>query len=246
MMAVLERAASGNANLAGLPPNTLAAFRSALDPDPRKRCTSEQLLHAIALDALNPFAWQTSDSTDLFGSTTGADASEVVHPFDVPLPEGMQAPSSSSMRQTAPARSAALNRLAQRNQPGNLRADWDATTDDGGDSGFVAATMALSPEQCTVALPSDYLGPEQATRPIAAAGTAAVADGRHTRNARGGPVAFDRAHHGHARYGTSGDATDATADAATSSANAASSCTTAGTAIVAAATATAAIPGQSG
>ena len=176
MMAVLERAASGNANLAGLPPNTLAAFRSALDPDPRKRCTSDQLLHAIALDALNPFAWQTSDSTDLFGSTTGADASEVVHPFDVPLPEGMQAPSSSSMRQTAPARSAALNRLAQRNQPGNLRADWDATTDDGGDSGFVAATMALSPEQCTVALPSDYLGPEQATRPIAAAGTAAVAD----------------------------------------------------------------------
>ena len=176
MMAVLERAASGNANLAGLPPNTLAAFRSALDPDPRKRCTSDQLLHAIALDALNPFAWQTSDSTDLFGSTTGADASEVVHPFDVPLPEGMQAPSSSPMRQTASARSAALNRLAQRNQPGNLRADWDATTDDGGDPGFVAATMALSPEQCTVALPSDYLGPEQATRPIAAAGTAAVAD----------------------------------------------------------------------
>ena len=186
MMAVLERAASGNANLAGLPPNTLAAFRSALNPDPRKRCTSDQLLHAIALDALNPFAWQTSGSDDLFGSTNGADASEVVRPFDVPLPEGMRAPASQAGRtgqtgqvgqnrqsgqagDTTPRRSAALNRLAQRNQPGNLRADWD-TVDadaDGTDPGFVAATMALSPEQCTVPLPSDHMGPEQATRPLA-------------------------------------------------------------------------------
>ena len=181
MMAVLERAASGNANLAGLPPNTLAAFRSALNPDPRKRCTSDQLLHAIALDALNPFAWQTSDSNDLFGSTNGADASEVVRPFDVPLPEGMQAPSSSSVRQPAPARSAALNRLAQRNQPGNLRADWDVVTDDGGDPGFAAATMALSPEQCTVALPSDYMGPEQATQPLTSAATTAFSASTATR-----------------------------------------------------------------
>ncbi|WP_346427446.1 protein kinase [Bifidobacterium sp. SO4] len=58
MMAVLERAASGNANLTGLPAGTLAAFRSALSPDRSKRCTPDQLLHAIALDALNPAAWQ--------------------------------------------------------------------------------------------------------------------------------------------------------------------------------------------
>ncbi len=35
MMAVLERAASGSANLAGLPAGTMAAFRSALNPDRR-------------------------------------------------------------------------------------------------------------------------------------------------------------------------------------------------------------------
>lgn len=58
MMAVLERAASGNANLTGLPAGTLAAFRAALNPDRSKRCTPDQLLHAIALDALNPAAWQ--------------------------------------------------------------------------------------------------------------------------------------------------------------------------------------------
>lgn len=58
MMAVLEREASGNANLSGLPAGTLAAFRSALDPDRRDRCTPDQLLNAIALDALNPNAWQ--------------------------------------------------------------------------------------------------------------------------------------------------------------------------------------------
>lgn len=55
MMAVLEREASGNANLAGLPPNTLNALRSALNPDPAKRCSPDQLLQAITLDALNPF-----------------------------------------------------------------------------------------------------------------------------------------------------------------------------------------------
>ncbi|WP_236028074.1 serine/threonine-protein kinase [Bifidobacterium pongonis] len=169
MMAVLERAASGNANLAGLPANTLAAFRSALHPDPSRRCTPEQLLHAVALDALNPFAWHTPESSGLFDSTKGADASEVVRPFDVPLPEGMRMPPQQSVTTNAvPRRSAALNRLAQRNQPGNLRADWDGVgTDADNDPGFVAATMALSPEQCTVALPSDALGPEQATQVFA-------------------------------------------------------------------------------
>ena len=58
MMAVLEREAAGNANLSGLPANTMAAFRSALDPDRTKRCTPEQLLHTITADAMDPFAWQ--------------------------------------------------------------------------------------------------------------------------------------------------------------------------------------------
>lgn len=51
MMAVLQREASGHANLAGLPPHTLEAFRAALDPDPAQRCTPQELLEAIRTDA---------------------------------------------------------------------------------------------------------------------------------------------------------------------------------------------------
>ncbi|WEV46809.1 protein kinase [Bifidobacterium sp. ESL0690] len=64
MMAVLEREASGNANLSGLPSNTLNALRSALDPDPTKRCSPDQLLQAITLDALNPFENGELDDED--------------------------------------------------------------------------------------------------------------------------------------------------------------------------------------
>ena len=76
MMTVLERAAAGNANLAGLPAGTMAAFRSALNPDRTKRCTPDELLQAIALDALNPQAW---DAADTAGSAAGAP--EAMPPF---------------------------------------------------------------------------------------------------------------------------------------------------------------------
>lgn len=76
MMTVLERAAAGSANLAGLPAGTMAAFRSALNPDRTKRCTPDELLQAIALDALNPQAWDTASDS---GST--ADISEAMPPF---------------------------------------------------------------------------------------------------------------------------------------------------------------------
>lgn len=66
MMAVLERAASGNANLNGLPPLTMDALRSALNPDRNKRCTPDELEQAIAKDAEDPIAWQ-----------------EAMHPFDL-------------------------------------------------------------------------------------------------------------------------------------------------------------------
>ena len=66
MMAVLERAASGNANLNGLPPLTMDALRSALNPDRNKRCTPDELEQAIAKDAEDPLAWQ-----------------EAMHPFDL-------------------------------------------------------------------------------------------------------------------------------------------------------------------
>jgi serine/threonine protein kinase len=68
MMAVLEREASGNANLTGLPAGTMAALRSALDPDQRRRCSPDELLRAIALDALNPVAWEDAQ-TDSAGQS---------------------------------------------------------------------------------------------------------------------------------------------------------------------------------
>ncbi|UBZ04894.1 protein kinase [Bifidobacterium pseudolongum] len=63
MMAVLQREASGNANLQGLPPRTLQAFRAALHPNPRQRCTPAQLLEAIQSDA-----WQTPEPMPPFDS----------------------------------------------------------------------------------------------------------------------------------------------------------------------------------
>lgn len=51
MLAVLQREAAGNANLQGLPPRTLQAFRSALSPHPEERCTPDELLDAISADA---------------------------------------------------------------------------------------------------------------------------------------------------------------------------------------------------
>ena len=108
MMAVLERAASGNANLTGLPAGTLAAFRSALNPDRAKRCTPEQLLQAIALDALNPAAWQGAQAGPfgagaivggaaiVAGSTDGNDAAEAMRPFGPSLSIAKATPDSDS------------------------------------------------------------------------------------------------------------------------------------------------------
>jgi serine/threonine protein kinase len=58
MMAVLERAASGNADLSGLPAGTLSAFRKALAPKRQDRCSPDDLLRAITLDAMIPELWQ--------------------------------------------------------------------------------------------------------------------------------------------------------------------------------------------
>ncbi|KAB8291980.1 protein kinase [Bifidobacterium avesanii] len=60
MMTVLERAASGNANLTGLPPRTMAAFRAALNPHPEERCTPDELLDAIRRDAMEPGTWEAA------------------------------------------------------------------------------------------------------------------------------------------------------------------------------------------
>lgn len=85
MMAVLEREASGNANLTGLPAGTMAAFRSALSPDRSKRCTPDQLLNAIAVDALDPSVWQGSQAGAVAGSANAIapNGNEAMPPFGV-------------------------------------------------------------------------------------------------------------------------------------------------------------------
>ncbi|RBP97265.1 serine/threonine protein kinase [Bifidobacterium aemilianum] len=67
LMAVLEREASGNADLTGLPAETLRAFRQALDPDPGRRCSPLDLLTAISRDALNPLSNADEDGQHAAG-----------------------------------------------------------------------------------------------------------------------------------------------------------------------------------
>ncbi|MSD90806.1 serine/threonine-protein kinase [Bifidobacterium asteroides] len=73
MMAVLEREASGNADLSGLPVGTMRALRSALSPDRSARCTPQELLEAISRDAMDPQAWQ--------GEQDGKGSQETMRPF---------------------------------------------------------------------------------------------------------------------------------------------------------------------
>ena len=102
MMAVLEREASGNANLAGLPPMTLQALRSALDPNPQRRCDPDELLRAISTEALDPLAWDEAQSGVLDGSGGGSDNGSsgdstqpnvsrtpgMIHPFEAAAASG--------------------------------------------------------------------------------------------------------------------------------------------------------------
>ena len=106
MMAVLEREASGNADLSGLPIGTMNALRSALSPDRGARCTPQELLEAISRDAMDPQAWQGEhDDQDTGSQETmrpfGAGSSEaegqadsptmVVEPATMPMPPIRQA-----------------------------------------------------------------------------------------------------------------------------------------------------------
>lgn len=129
MMAVLERAAAGSANLSGLPAHTMAAFRSALAPDRSQRCTPDQLLHAIALDALDPFGWGAG--------ADGAGGESSDNPTDAPVIPPTVPPTVPPTGVMRPFDGA------------GPRGRW---SDDGLD-----ATAALDPALCTVPLPSDTL-----------------------------------------------------------------------------------------
>ncbi len=84
MMVVLERAASGNSNLTGIPALTRQMLREALDPNRMNRCSAQELLNAISLDVRNG-AWsdfeENSSNTDLtvgWGSgTINADSEDL-------------------------------------------------------------------------------------------------------------------------------------------------------------------------
>lgn len=67
MMAVLQREATGNANLQGLPTRTMNAFRKALDPYPERRGSIQELLEAIQADA-----WSGQESMLPFEQTAPA------------------------------------------------------------------------------------------------------------------------------------------------------------------------------
>lgn len=69
IMAVLEREASGNADLSGLPVQTVSAFRSALNPDRTQRVNYRQLLQIIRQDAMDASLGLAGSAAD---SQTGA------------------------------------------------------------------------------------------------------------------------------------------------------------------------------
>ena len=93
MMAVLEREASGNADLSGLPIGTMKALRSALSPNRAARCTPEELLEAISQDAMDPEAWQyEQDDQDVDSQQTdrkpNKEHQETMRPFGGGSSEG--------------------------------------------------------------------------------------------------------------------------------------------------------------
>ena len=81
MMAVLQREAAGNADLTGLPPATMKALRSALDPHRDERPDPRSLVEAIRSDAVHGSIWATSkDDPDANGAD---DRTAAMPPFDV-------------------------------------------------------------------------------------------------------------------------------------------------------------------
>ncbi|MBS6345819.1 MAG: serine/threonine protein kinase [Alloscardovia omnicolens] len=85
LMTVLERAASGNADLFGLPPLTLHAMRMALNPDRMQRCSAQELLSAIHEEAQTPDIWDNGPHdiavSEQISADEGAGRTSVVPPF---------------------------------------------------------------------------------------------------------------------------------------------------------------------
>lgn len=157
MMAVLEREARGNANLAGLPARTAAAFRSALAPDPDHRCTPKQLLQTIAVDALDPAVWHDAQDQMVDGQTVAFS----------PTGEGKQSGDGDAMLpfDGDDAADAGQSGHAGHGNPRSLWAD-DAGTDPGspGFSGSIeTAGTAGSPEGEDCADPATMVIDDQPT-----------------------------------------------------------------------------------
>ncbi|WP_300765787.1 serine/threonine-protein kinase [uncultured Bifidobacterium sp.] len=88
MMAVLQREASGNADLSGLPAVTAKALRAALDPHPGNRPSPDQLVAALRLDSHDDPLWSAQTfigngtSDDVAGNAADSGATGVMPPFD--------------------------------------------------------------------------------------------------------------------------------------------------------------------
>ena len=91
MMAVLEREASGHADLSGLPQHVTEALRSALSPHRDQRCTPMELLQAIEADALALELWsaaaQAPFGTQIIGKPSmQPDSAIQEHADQAPIP----------------------------------------------------------------------------------------------------------------------------------------------------------------
>jgi hypothetical protein len=90
-MAVLEREASGNADLQGLPPRTAKAFTSALSPHREERISIGQLLSVVRQDALE----SSGLGAGAIGATAGPGTGTGVLP-NIPLPPRPEASTETS------------------------------------------------------------------------------------------------------------------------------------------------------
>lgn len=154
IMAVLEREASGNADLSGLPARTRQAFQQALSPDRSQRITHRQLLQVLrqeSLDSAFGDAGTGSSSGNVPGTASAiggavGGAAAVMHPFEAEAANGADATGTLAAHAISP--QAAAQQLPT--QQHGMRSLWTHHLDDAlpntltNTTGDEAETIALS------------------------------------------------------------------------------------------------------
>ncbi len=207
MLAVLQREAAGNANLQGLPPRTMQAFRAALSPQPGERCTPDELLDAISADA-----WEAESNLPFEASAPATGAAFRKN-------ESVDNPRSLWRAQSMPTASILF-------PAGRPRADGtfgdgaigDGPVHDGAANGSAAdaipaqAQPAREPLRTVVnqeAAALDPPAPPTATRPLGAADEAATTPLEHTTSALPQTRVLETAADGTGMPGADAEATQA-------------------------------------